>query len=368
MGMMQNNGRRSRRHLSSIHSRSACKSQVHYTLAFLLALLVQTGAIQLWHVYILAALLGIVNALDMPAQQAFVGDLVGMAQVRKAVVINTALVQLSRSVGPALAGWVIGSLSVATAFWLNGLSFVAVVISLLAVRSEQVRRPSSGTQLGEFREGLRFMSGQPRIQDVIMFTILTTFFGLSNIQLLPVFATQVLHGRAEALGLLLGASGAGALVGSLVVAPLVQRFRLSGVVIGGAVCWVGVWFAAFSFSTWLPLSMFCLFCTGLGNTVVVTTVIGLLQVLAPPTMRARLQSILLMVTFGTQPLAVLLVGYSATLVSAPITVLVNGLLMIAGAFLLLTFRSGLRTWEAPSANSNREWAHARLPVEEAAPI
>lgn len=142
---------------------------------------------------------------------------------------------------------------------------------------------------------------------------------------------------------------------------------MSGVAIGVAVCWVGLWYAAFSFSPWLPLSLFCLFCTGLGNTVVVTTVIGLLQALAPATMRARLQSVLLMVTFGTQLLSVLIVGYSATLVSAPITVLVNGLLMIAGVCLLLTFRPKLRSWEVSSASSNREQAHAQIPMKEALP-
>src|SRR5438093_13375146 len=118
-------------------------------LAATLALLVQTGAIQVWHVYIFATLLGIVTALDMPAQQAFIGDLSGMEQVRQAVVINNMLFQVSRMLGPALAGLVVAQLGAAPAFWLNGVSFLAVIGSLLVVRSDQVRR-SGAAGLGGF--------------------------------------------------------------------------------------------------------------------------------------------------------------------------------------------------------------------------
>src|SRR2546426_6903322 len=109
-------------------------------LAATLAVLVQTGAIQVWHVYIFATLLGIVTALDMPAQQAFIGDLSGMEQVRQAVVINNMLFQVSRMLGPALAGLVVAQLGAAPAFWLNGVSFLAVIGRLLMVRADQVRR------------------------------------------------------------------------------------------------------------------------------------------------------------------------------------------------------------------------------------
>jgi len=111
-------------------------------LAFILATLVQTSRIQLWHLYILSLLLGIVTAIDLPAQQAFLGDLSGMGQVRRAVNLNTMIVQASRMVGPALAGFIIASLGTATAFWLNGISFAAVIASLLAIQSHQARTVS----------------------------------------------------------------------------------------------------------------------------------------------------------------------------------------------------------------------------------
>src|SRR3989475_7746101 len=133
-------------------------------LAAALALLVQTGAIQVWHVYIFATLLGIVTALDMPAQQAFIGDLSGMEQVRQAVVINNMLFQVSRMLGPALAGLVVAQLGAAPAFWLNGVSFLAVIGSLLVVRADQVRR-SGAAGLGRFSQALQFIRDHKPSQD-----------------------------------------------------------------------------------------------------------------------------------------------------------------------------------------------------------
>ncbi len=316
---------------------------VALTLAVILALLVQTGLVQLWQVGVLSLLLGMENVFDMTVQQTFIVDLVGREQLRKAVVINSALAQSGRTLGPVLAGLVISTLGVALAFWLNALSFIAVIVTLLCVHAKQERRPNSGNTLQEFWEGIRFAMEQPRIQDLIYLLILTTFFGFASIQLLPAFATDILHGQAETLGLLLGASAAGALTGSLLIAPLVLRMRRIGVVVSTAVIWVGSWFALFASSTFLPLSLLCLFFTGLGTTVVVTMVVGLVQTLAPQAMRGRLQSMLLIVSFGFQPIAALVLGYSATWLSAPRTVLLAGLLMMAGATLLLVFRFNLRT-------------------------
>ncbi len=268
----------------------------------------------------------------------------GVARVAEALAADVA-VEPGRMLGPVFAGLVISTLGVALAFWLNALSFIAVIVTLLCVHAKQERRPSSGNTLQEFWEGIHFMSEHPRMQDLIGLLILTTFFGFASIQLLPAFATDILHGQAETLGLLLGASAAGALIGSLLIAPLVLRLRRVGAVVSIAVIWVGSWFALFALSTFLPLSLLCLVCTGLGTTVVVTMVVGLVQMLAPQVMRGRLQSLLLMVSFGFQPIAALVLGSSATWLSAPGAVFLAGLLMLIGATLLLVFRFSLRTWE-----------------------
>ncbi len=313
-------------------------------LAVTLAVLVQTGLIQVWHVYILATLLGIVTALDMPAQQAFIGDLSGMSQVRQAVVTNNMIFQVSRMIGPALAGLVVARLGAAMAFWVNGASFLAVIASLLVVRANQIRRAGIGNLTG-FSEALRFIQGHPRIQDLIAFTVIVAFFGISVMSILPAVSTQALHGKADVLGLLMGASGAGALAGVLVVVPLAQQVRRTGLVVGGAVIWTGLWLVIFSYSTWLPFSVFSMFAGGMAFPMVLTTANSTLQILAPPDMRARLLSTLLMVTFGAQPIAALMVGYSAQFLGPLSAVRANGLLMAAGAAMLLVLRPTLRGWE-----------------------
>src|SRR6266851_9222194 len=147
-------------------------------LAFVLAVLTQTGLVQIWHIYVLSFLLGTVNALDLPAQQAFLGDLAGMAEVRKAVNLNVTLVQMSRILGPALAGSLVARIGVAPAFWLNGLSFLAVIASLIIVRAaQQQARPRANTgQFKQIVEGVGYLRGDPRMVDLFLLAILQTVF------------------------------------------------------------------------------------------------------------------------------------------------------------------------------------------------
>ncbi|HEV8595279.1 MAG TPA: MFS transporter [Thermoplasmata archaeon] len=320
-------------------------------LAFAFAVLVQTNAIALWHVYVLALLLGFVTAFDFPTQQAFIGDLSGMELVRKAVVTNAMIVQISRTVGPALAGWLIAVAGEATAFWLNGATFLAVIGTLFLVSGTQVRRPRTGSTLGEFREGIRFIRSEPRAQDLILLTGLVAFFAMSTVFVLPAVTTDVLQGGPQILGYLLGASGAGALVGSLVATPLAQGARRTGLVLGGSAAWTGGWLVAFSLWGWFPFSLAGIFLISLLIPVVMTSSTGLLQVLSPPAMRARVLSTLVMVTFGTLPIASLVTGLMVDAFDVMTALRINGLLLVGGAIGMLAFRRELRDWvfEAPSA-------------------
>lgn len=314
-------------------------------LAFILALLVYTGAVELWHIYLFAALLGIVNALDMPAHQAFLGDLSGIDQVRQAVMINSAIFQLSRMAGPAIAGWLIGTFGIAPAFWINGVSFTAVIIGLLAVRAQQVRKTGSHGTLADFRETIAFIRSEPRVQDLLFLSMLVTFFGISSMQFLPVFATDVLRGNAQSLGLLMGASGAGALIGSLVVAPLAQKLKRTGVTLIAAALLSGACLCAFALSVRLPFSLLWIFLASVNMPVLTTTANGLMQTLAPADMRARLISTWLMLGFGTLPFAAMLIGITADLMGAPAAVFVNGSLIASGALALMLARKQLRDWQ-----------------------
>ncbi len=314
-------------------------------LAFALAFLVQTHTVQLWHIYILSTLLGVVTALDMPAQQAFIGDLSGMAQVRNAVNLNAMILQVSRMLGPAFAGAILSALGAATAFWLNGLSFLAVIASLIAVRSHQVRKISDAHPIAEFVDGLRYVNKMPRLQDLILFMALITFLGFPVMNILPAVATNVLHGGADTLGLLLASSGAGALISTIIIVPLAQSWRRTGMTLGFAVFWMGLGYIAFSSTTVPILAMAALFMVALAAPVVMTMGLGLTQLLAPNHMRARLLSVFLMVSFGMQPFANLLIGYTAETLTPPLAIRLNGLLLLAGTVLMLALRPGLREWE-----------------------
>ena len=332
-------------------------------LAFAFAVLVQTNLIQLWHVFVLAALLGIVSALDFPATQAFIGDLAGMKSVRQAIILNASIFQVSRMVGPALAGWAIGALSVASAFWINGATFLAVIGSLVVIRGKQVRRTSTGRPLTEFREGLAFLRREARAQDLLAFAVIVTFFGISSIIILPAVVGTVFPSdpatRAVTLGYLLASSGAGALVGTILVTPLAQRARRTGRMLAACAVSSGVWLVVLSFSHALPVSAAAIFLVSLTIPIVLTTVNGLLQVLAPPDMRGRILSILLMFSFGAQPFAALLIGVAADAFTPLGAILLNGVLMIGFTGSLVAVRSGLLSWESRPSSAGL----AREPAE-----
>ncbi len=323
-------------------------------LALVLAALVATNTVQLWHVYVLSFLLGCVTAIDFPAQQAFIGDLAGMAEVRKAIVVNAMILQIGRMLGPALAGFVVDATGPALAFLLNGLSFIAVIISLLLVRSHQTLLPSQGSVLRSVVEGLRFIHSQPRIQDIITLSVLVAFFGISLLNFFPALADEVLHGDAQTLGLLLASSGAGALVSTLIVTPLLQTRRRIGRVLAGCVMWSGAWWMLGSLSRAVPLTMACVFTGALATPTVLTTANGLVQTMAPPQMRGRLLSAFILVSFGIQPVSAVLIGFVADHYGTPNAILFNGAAMIVLAASLLFFRRGLRSWVPAPAGAITE--------------
>ena len=318
-------------------------------LAFILALLVVTKTVQLWNVYVLSLLLGCVTAIDFPAQQAFIGDLTGMGVVRKAVVLNAMIVQIGRMVGPALAGMVIGSVGLGLAFFLNGLSFIAVIISLVIVRAHQAKSSREGGQLSAVLEGLKFIRRQPRVQDIILFAVLVVFFGISLLNFFPALVSETLNGDAQTLGLLLAAAGAGALIGVTIFAPLAQSFKRTGVVMGLGVMWAGFWWIMMSRSRSVPLSMLFVFLVSWGVPTVLTTANGLLQIMAPPAMRGRLLATYLIVSFGIQPISALVIGFMADRIGTTNAMLLCGSALIVSALLMLALRPGLRFWEAPRA-------------------
>lgn len=317
-------------------------------LAFVLAILIQTGMVQSWHIYLCSLILGIISALDFPAQQAFLGDLSGMGQVRQAVTLNIMALQVGRMLGPFFAGVLIERLGNASSFWINGFSFFVVLLSIFMVRSNQTPH-TGGTSRGQFRETLNFIRTQPRMIDLLFFAGLVTFFGFPIFNILPSVADHVLHGDAGTFGLLSAASGAGALISTVFLLPLSQAAKRIGLIVSGSAIWMGAFFFLLSQSTWLWLSMTAIFLISLGFPLILTTGLGVMQIMSPGNMRARIISLFTMLTFGLQPFSSLIVGGSAEYLGTQNIIMAAALALVLGAALMLFLRDGLRQWELKPA-------------------
>lgn len=324
------------------------------TIAFTLAFLVQSDAAQLWHVYLLAVLLGCVNAFDFPTHMTFVGDLSGVADTRRGIMLNNIVFQSSRLLGPTLAGFLIGAVGLPIAFWINGISYLAVILTLsrISVHSSPVTRRKKS--LHEFLEGLRFIRNHPHLQYLFAFSALVTFLFFSSHQIMAAYVSKVLQSGPNTLGVLLGASGFGALVGSLMITPVAQRSEKIGRTLTLACSWTGLWLIVLASSRTLSLSLFAMASAAIAIPVVLTTASGLIQTLAAEGMRGRLLSAWMMVVLGVQPLAAFLVGLFADYVGVAIAIGLNGILLVIGAMVLLGGSPDLRKWRTTPPSSERE--------------
>ncbi|HMN29782.1 MAG TPA: MFS transporter, partial [Caldilineaceae bacterium] len=220
---------------------------IEMTLAFLLALLIVLGMHVIWPILLFALALGVVAAFNFPTQGAFIGDLSGMGEIRKSMMLYALAIETGRFLGPALAGLVVAQWNTATAFFLNGLSFLAVIISLFFVRAQQVRRPARGNLLQDFGEAVHYVRKHPRIADLLLCSLSITLFVFSSLQLSAPIADLVLHGGPKLVGYMLAASGAGALFSVLVIAPQMQRVARAGAALTVALLWSGIWLTLTSF-------------------------------------------------------------------------------------------------------------------------
>lgn len=313
-------------------------------LAVGMALLIMLGVRQIWPVVLFATLLGVMTAFDSPTRGAFIGDLSGMNQVRRAMMIYALGIETGRFIGPALAGLVVGFINIEAAFLLNGLSFVAVMISLFMVRATQVRRESKGNLLQNFGEAIGFVRTQPRIVNLLMCSISIMIFVFSALQLAAPIADLVLNSGPELVGYLLGASGAGAIIGILIVAPQFQQINHAGVALCLMLVWSGLWLFLTSFFTTNMLVLLGIFLFSIIIPVVLAGVSALIQLLAPEDMRARLISVSQMFSMGMTPLGALFVGWTASALGPMGAVRVNGVLMMGVGVGMIVFSRGFREW------------------------
>src|SRR5438876_2064478 len=188
-------------------------------LALILAGLTLTGKVQVWHIFVLASTLGIVNAFDIPGRQAFLVDMVGKEDLMNAIALNSSMFNGARIIGPAIAGILVAKIGEGWCFFANGVSYIAVIIGLLMMKIQCTRRmPSAASPLADIIEGFRFVSRTAPIRALLLLLGLVSLVGMPYTVLMPVFADRILHGGARGLGILMGATGVGALLGALTLA------------------------------------------------------------------------------------------------------------------------------------------------------
>jgi MFS family permease len=300
-------------------------------LAGILAALTLSGRIAIWHIYVLAGLLGSVNAFDIPARQSFIVEMVGREDLLNAIALNSSMVNGARITGPAIAGVLVAAIGEGWCFLLNAVSYVAVIAGLLAMTVKApVAAPARRSAVEHVMEGFRFVWRTTPMRSLMLLLGLASFMGMPYAVLMPVFAVQILHGGAAGLGILMGASGLGALVGALALA---SRQGLRG--LGRWVAWSSAGFGAclilFSISRHFWLSTALLLPVGCMLMVQMAASNTLIQSMVPDHLRGRVMAIYSMMFMGMAPFGALFAGTVAGRIGAPWTVALGGVACLAGA-------------------------------------
>lgn len=281
--------------------------------ALVLATLVLTGAIQLWHVYVLALMLGLSNAFDMPTRQAFAIEMVGRDDLMNAVALNSGMFNGARLLGPAVGGFIISAFGVEGVFLLNGLSFVPVLASLILIRKGDlytVQRPRGEQRVfRDLREGIAYAWRTPAIRLVIILVAMIGTFGYNFTVMLPLLAKYVLGEGSVALGFLTAAVGFGALISALALAGRKAATRYS--LFAGATAFTA-FLGGVAVSSNLYLTLVLLIGVGASSTLFATTANTSIQLAAPDHLRARVVSLYMLLFAGSTPIGGLLMGLLAS--------------------------------------------------------
>jgi len=310
-----------------------------------LAWLTLAGVINIWHVLLLSLFQGAINAFDMPGRQAFVVEMVERREdLANAIALNSSMVNAARLLGPSIGGVVIAAVGEGWCFFMDAVSYLAVIASLLLMRlAAGARRPGTTEKkvLHELREGWRYVAGSAPIRSILLLLAVVSLVGMPYTVLMPVFASTILHGGPHTLGFLMAATGVGALLGALFLANRRTVLGL-GKVIPAMAAVFGAGLIGFSLSRSLWLSLALLLVTGLGFMVQMAASNTLIQTLVDDDKRGRVMSFYLMAFMGTAPFGSLLAGGLAHRIGAPRTLLLGGCGCIAGAIWFASLLPKLR--------------------------
>jgi len=314
-------------------------------LAFMLAALTLSGAIHDARgaavIIFIAFLVGIVNAFDVPIRQAFLVQMVGKEDLPNAIALNSSIFNGARVVGPAVAGFAIAWIGEGWCFFLNGVSFLAVILALLAMRLTAVeRKRSTESPLRSLMQGFHFAMNDLPIRSALLLLSWLSLLGLQYAVFLPIFASDIFHSGARGLGLLMSSAGVGAVLGALHFAARTEFKGLARWIAGtSAMCGIGL--VLFSQSRVFWVSMAVLFVVGFSATVQMAATNTIVQSRVPDELRGRIMAVYATMFMGVQPIGSLLAGGVAKRIGAPYTLAIFGLLVMAGSLVFL-FRVVMR--------------------------
>ena len=305
--------------------------------AFALAYLVLSGKIQVWHIIALSSFLGLVNSFDIPARQSFVVELVEKKEdLANAIALNSSMFNGARLIGPSVAGVLISAVGEGMCFLLNGVSYLAVLAALLAMKVPQAgKKAPTEPVFMRLKEGFRYTFGFAPIRFIIMLLALTSLTGMPYTVLMPVFVKEILRGGPRALGFMMACSGAGALTAALLLASrksaagLEKRIPAAGLIFGTGLI-------ALSLARSLPLAAAAIALASFGMISQMASSNTIIQTVVDDDKRGRVMAIYAMAFMGMAPFGSLMAGWVASRIGAPHTIMISGVMSMAGALAFFT--------------------------------
>jgi MFS family permease len=304
--------------------------------AFLLAILVLTATIQMWHIVTLSIILGCINAFDVPSRHSFVIEMVEKKEdLGNAIALNSMMFNGARIIGPSIAGLMLATAGEGICFLINAVSYIFVIASLLMMHVKPRDIPEKENHLlGELKEGLDYTFGFAPIKHLILLLAVVSLMGTSYQVLMPVFAKEVLHGGSQTFGFLMGAAGLGALLGAVFLASRESVLKL-GRIIPLAAGLFGTGLIILSFIKIYPITLILMVLTGLGMMLHTASSNTILQTITEDDKRGRVMSFYTMAIMGTAPFGSLIAGFLAKTIGTPETILIGGVSCLVGALLFL---------------------------------
>ena len=299
-----------------------------------------------WHVVVLATILGVANTVDMPARQAFIIEMVGKEDLMNAIALNSSIFNAARAVGPAVAGLLIGALGTGACFFVNGLSYMAVILGLWLIRFDEPRTTRQGDYhiIADIREAMGYIRKTPVVLVTILLVAVVTIFGTNFNVLVPVFARQELHRDAASFGFLMSAFGTGALIGAVSLAALSRQGPKSSLLLGGGMtlslililigtqnsyAWTALLLAL---AGWSMVTFF-----GMANSTV--------QLNTEDRLRGRVMSIYTFTFGGLTPFGSIFAGSVAHYIKTPLTFAIGGLISGIAFFVVILKRKKIAEWQ-----------------------